>query len=184
MLEYVGVSGSDRADPASCDPSNPTSAACAGTRYPSGWGTFFLDSNIRPADFKDGMSNTMAVGEYSGLASGQGFTGTGGLGDNDAVWCLGADNYYTALPGSGAEYSTYSVRTVAYPPNTAWYYPNSGSNPPLGNRVVRAALKSSHRGGINATFADGSIHFIGDSIDIQVYKNLADCADGHAPGNY
>jgi prepilin-type N-terminal cleavage/methylation domain-containing protein/prepilin-type processing-associated H-X9-DG protein len=184
MLEYVGISGSDRANPCGCQSSNPASPACAGTHYPSKWGAFYLNSNGAVADFKDGLSNTMIVGEYSGLAPGQAFNGMGGLGDNDTVWCMGADNYYTAATGSGDEFATFSVRTVAYPPNTAWYFPSTGSAPPLGSRLARAALKSNHPGGINVAFGDGGVHFITNGIDLQVYKNLADRDDTHPPGDF
>jgi prepilin-type N-terminal cleavage/methylation domain-containing protein len=160
VLEYVGIAGSDR------------------NGFPSKTGTFFLHSVTRAADFGDGMSNTMVVGEYSGLAPGQGFNALGSAGDNDTTWGNGGSSLST--PNGGSETGTWSVRTVAYPPNTAWYWKNADSASPFPPATVtRAALKSSHPGGIHVVLGDGSVSLLGNGIDLTVYKDLADRDDGH-----
>jgi prepilin-type N-terminal cleavage/methylation domain-containing protein len=169
ILEYVGIAGSDRRTP----PNVGTST------FPSRGGIFYFQSAVRAADIRDGLSNTMAVGEYSGLAPGQNYNSVGGLGSNDTTWGLGG------WPGdstnNGKEYATYSVRTVAHPPNTAWYYKTPESITPLGSTTTRGSLKSSHPGGIHALLADGSTVFVGDAVDITVFQDLADRDDGHPP---
>jgi prepilin-type N-terminal cleavage/methylation domain-containing protein len=167
MLEYVGIAGSDRYG-------SPYT-------YPSKAGTFYQKSKTRAADIKDGLSNTMAIGEYSGLAPGQGFNSVHGLGDNDGTWSLG--RYSNGDPNQGGEWGTWSVRTVAYPPNTAWYYRRSYDpwSPPIANRVTRGALKSNHPGGIHVVLGDGGVQFLSSSINLQVYQDLADRDDGHPP---
>jgi prepilin-type N-terminal cleavage/methylation domain-containing protein len=168
MLEFVGIAGSDRAG------------------FPSKTGTFYRKSATRPADVCDGLSNTMIVGEYSGLAPGQNYSSTGGVSDNDTVWCLGL--YAGGTPNCGSEGGTWSVRTVAHPPNTAWYTRRSSEtwmsppNPP--KTVTRAALKSSHPGGIHVLLGDASVQFLSNSIDLTIYKDLADRDDGHPPMPY
>jgi hypothetical protein len=122
----------------------------------------------------------MVVGEYSGLAPGQNYNSMGGLGNNDATWHLGYPNHGGGNLNQGEEFGTWSVRTVAYPPNTAWYCSSTGSDPPI-QRITRAALKSSHPGGIHAVMGDGGVHFLGNGIDLTVYKDLADRDDGHPP---
>jgi hypothetical protein len=176
MLEYVGIAGSDRYG-------SPYG-------YPSKGGTFYFRSATNAASVKDGLSNTMVVGEYSGLTTGQSFNSLGGLGDNDASWHLG---FWGGFPNTGSE-NTYSVRTVAYPPNTAWYTKNTWScqqcQTPLNGagganaRCARAALKSSHPGGIHIVLGDGAVSFLGNAIDINVYKDLADREDGHRPPRF
>ncbi|MBN2292152.1 MAG: DUF1559 domain-containing protein [Pirellulales bacterium] len=164
MLEYVGIAGSDR-------PPTPS--------YPSNRGTFYFLSTTTAADISDGLSHTMVVGEYSGLTLGQRFNSIGGLGDNDACWHLG---FWGGFPNSGCE-NTYSVRTVAHPPNTAWYVKNAYScqncEQPIQNQVARGSLKSSHPGGIHAVFGDGSVAFLPNDIDLNIFQNLADRDDGN-----
>jgi prepilin-type N-terminal cleavage/methylation domain-containing protein len=168
MLEFVGIAGSDRAG------------------FPSKTGTFYMKSTTRAADVRDGLSNTMIVGEYSGLAPGQNYSPTQGLTDNDTVWCLGL--YAFGEPNNGSDGGTWSVRTVAHTPNTAWYTRRSSEtwmdppNPP--KTVTRAALKSSHPGGIHVLLGDGAATFIGNGIDLTVYKDFADRDDGHPPGSF
>ena len=170
MLEYVGIAGSDRYG-------SPYT-------YPSKAGTFYQKSKTRAADIYDGTSNTMIVGEFSGLAPGQAFNGSGGAGDNDGTWALG--RYSLGDPNQGGEWGTWTVRTVAYPPNTAWYYRRSTDpwDPPIANRVTRAALKSNHPGGILVVAGDAGVHFLSNGIDLTVYKDLADRDDGHPPGPF
>ena len=45
-----------------------------------------------------------------------------------------------------------------------------GPNPPFTNT---AAARSLHPGGVNVLRADGSVHFVGDIIDIKVWRHLA-----------
>ena len=89
LLEYVGIAGSDR---------YKSSAETA--YFPSKAGTFYYDSAIGPAQIKDGLSNTMVVGEFSGLAPGQSFTSNGSLTYNDATWGSG---YTGGKPNGGSE---------------------------------------------------------------------------------
>jgi prepilin-type N-terminal cleavage/methylation domain-containing protein/prepilin-type processing-associated H-X9-DG protein len=157
VLEYVGIAGSDRIG------------------FPSGEGVLYQDSKTGFNDIEDGSSNTMVVGEYSDLAPGQQFHG-GGLQDNDTVWNMG--HFFKEKIHNGSDTATYSVRTVAHLPNTAWYWPCIGCRPPLGNTTTRAALKSAHPGGVHVAMADGSARFISENIDLTTLQNLADRADG------
>jgi prepilin-type N-terminal cleavage/methylation domain-containing protein len=164
MLEYVGISGSNR---------QPPYGAASRT------GTFYENSETRAADIHDGLSNTMVVGEYSGLTQGQNYSGNGSLKNNDTTWHLGAEH-----PGSA---SSDSVKTVAHPPNTAWYGKWTGCcdscDPSLMtnyNETPQCALKSNHHGGIQVLFGDGGVHFITNNIVMEVYQDLADRSDGHA----
>jgi prepilin-type N-terminal cleavage/methylation domain-containing protein len=178
ILEYVGVAGSDRY----YGPAPNTAAGGAFPySYPSGGGVLYYASKISSADIRDGLSNTIAVGEYSGLAPGQGYSGLGSIADNDVTWGLG---YWAGSPYSGNTTGhndgvTFAVRTVAHPPNTAWYIPCPGCNPPVGEGRCRAALKSSHPGGVHAVLADGSVTFVNNDVNLTVLQDLADRDDGH-----
>ena len=93
-----------------------------------------------------------------------------------------------AFPGTAADY--YAAKVVGYPPNSqvywqyaAWHDCDACETPAV-STAVQAALKSAHPGGIQAVMADGSVLFINDSINIEVFKDLADRNDGHPPGSF
>lgn len=175
VLEYVGISGSNRKPPL-YDPA----LGALGTYSKNG--TFYRNVAIGAAEVRDGLSNTMVVGEYSGLAPGQVFTSRGSLMSNDVVWCEGGEHVGTSW--------TYVVRTVTHPPNTAWYGQwgpvCAECDPPLGDptNTNEAALKSSHPCGIHVLLGDGAVQFLGNGIDLEIYKDLADREDGHSPRSF
>lgn len=170
VLEYMGIAGSNRRDSGYLPVPVSTKLSTNGALY--------LYSDVGPSKLTDGLSNTMIVGEYSGLAPGQAYVNDA-LQGNDAAWCFGA---------RGPSYPTvgYSVKTVAFPPNTSVYGKGGSDCPacdyPIVNSWTSAALKSNHPGGINAANADGSVRFITNNINIEIYKDLADREDGHPPG--
>jgi prepilin-type N-terminal cleavage/methylation domain-containing protein len=175
LLEYVGIAGSNRTPPYL---SGGTVMSLYSTSI---YGTLYLKSKIGAAEIYDGLSHTLIVGECSGLAKGQEFSGNGSLQDNDSTWGLGASSYLDIVPDGG-----YSVKTVGFPPNSQVYW-KSGSccvacKQPSPLSPQQSALKSSHPGGIQATMADGSVLFVNDGINIEVFKDLADRNDGHPPG--
>ena len=160
LLEYVGIAGSDR---------KPTGGVFGPSEAPnSTGGSLYINSRIAPADITDGLSNTMLVGEWSGLARGQGFGSNGGIGGNEASWALGG-----SIPGTAAAY--YAAKVVGYPPNSqvywqyaAWHDCDACETPAV-RTSVQAALKSAYPGGIQAVMADGSVLFIngGNYIDAE-----------------
>jgi prepilin-type N-terminal cleavage/methylation domain-containing protein/prepilin-type processing-associated H-X9-DG protein len=175
LLEYVGIAGSNRNPPyRSTDVTSPTTKCTGGTLY-------YL-SCLTAADIKDGLSNTIVVGEYSDLTKGQEYAGNGGIGGIEYAWSQGASQV-----GSATAWG-YIVKAVGYPPNSQVYFQYAawGCCPacqtPAVNTESQSALKSAHSGGINVLLADGGNHFISDAINIEVYKDLADRNDLHAPG--
>jgi prepilin-type N-terminal cleavage/methylation domain-containing protein len=166
ILMYSGISGSDRFMPAA----NGSSTG----------GTFYLGSRTKIQEISDGSSNTMVVGETSGLAQLQHLNVYGSTTDNVASWNIGAQ--YTG--GAGSSDFTWTLRTIAYPINGPYFWCSykSGSSRDDGtcaaSVIGKASLKSNHTGGANILAGDGSIHFLSQSTDLIVLKNLADRADG------
>jgi len=162
-LEYVGISGSDRQN-----------------QIRSTLGTFYRDSKVKITDITDGTSNTMVIGESSGVTQGQRLNPWGGCGYNTVQWDKGCVE-------DGVPDWDYLHRTIWYPPNAPYFYWENGvtdvrtSQSPssaLVNTMARGSLKSNHAGGINILLGDGSVHFISQSIDLFAYKALADRSDG------
>jgi prepilin-type N-terminal cleavage/methylation domain-containing protein len=166
--EYVGIAGSDR---------NPR----AGWENASNRGAMFLNSRTGVRDFIDGTSNTMFVGEFSGVTECQALNAGGGTSNSTLSWDMGNQCGNCA----GGE-MTYAVKTIAFPPNGAYFWNDADAQrcPPVQSVVSRAALKSNHEGGIHISLTDGSVRFLSESIDLVTYKDLADRADGNVIGEF
>src|SRR5262249_52112846 len=91
----------------------------------------------------------------------------------------------------------YLHRSIWYPPNGPYFYwevragqawrdPRISTNPSSGlvNTMGRASLKSSHPGGLNILLRDRSVRFLQENIELTIYKNWADRADGNVLGNF
>jgi prepilin-type processing-associated H-X9-DG protein len=164
-MEYVGIGGSDR--------------RLDGNNMPIS-GMMYRNSDLGFKDATDGTSNTMIIGEYSGLTAQQHFNAYQSTSDNSITWDLGYD-----VPPH-----CWTWKMIAYPPGSAYFF-NPGysasldvGTPILSTVICKNALKSSHTGGINVLYLDGSVHFVPNSIDMTVYKNLADRNDGLVGTNY
>lgn len=136
-------------------------------------GTFFINSKINTAKITDGTSNTMVVGEYSGLAKGQPKLSNdtaGGTGYcNTSPWAGFYDDGVTYSQNAG-------YKSVYFPPNTKW----------LGNGADynTQSLKSPHTGGVHILMGDGAVKFLSDSISFATLQYLADIADGNVVGEF
>lgn len=185
MVEYMMIAGSDRCPPgfgATCHPL----IIDRGIRGPISAGGSFMYTNchanasiVRMESFKDGTSNTMGIGEYSGTTTGQHPTAYGGGGDD-------APGPYVLAENSGCVWN-YLVRTIGPPPNARWFYNSHMSDGDPRNVVGpfhTAAMHSQHEGGIHILLMDGSARFISENIDITTYKNLADKDDKQTLGEF
>ena len=130
---------------------------------------FGVNSKTKIRDMTDGTSSSMLMAEVIAATG----PSRGELGDSrgdlfDAIW--GA--YYIATfftPNSGYD-STHcrpadpSVPIPCYDPGPNGFY--------------FSTAKSRHPGGVHALFADGSVHFITDDIEPEVWRALGSMADG------
>jgi prepilin-type N-terminal cleavage/methylation domain-containing protein/prepilin-type processing-associated H-X9-DG protein len=135
-----------------------------GTRYIFGENS---DSNL--VTITDGTSNTLMMGEqtlelFNGFTSGWSFTGW----VSNGIDPVGAFN--TTFPAQGLN---------------IWNYNKNPS--PLNNQFGRRAswynAASLHTGGVNFVFADGSVRFIQESIDIPNLTRLSRMGDGEVITN-
>ena len=129
-------------------------------------GVFFLNSHLRSEDVSDGTANTLYVGEKP-------------LADAALGWASGTRD---TLRNTGTALN----KTLSL----AGFFPSEEENPvglePSGPRGAAAGKNltqvggfgSSHPGGANFTFGDGSVRFLKNSIRSKVYGYLGNRADG------
>ncbi len=163
---YVGMWGLGEI----CAGSGPTSAPNVGSiGTPNG--IFQRNSRTRIADIVDGTSNTIAIGERSHNLSYVTWTGRsigGWLGKTSPIEG-GTDSFNPS-------------------PEECWVQILGPVGLEDGNRTInqdRAHVEdywSRHPGGANFLFADGSVHFLKTSINIQPWRALATRAGSEIVG--
>jgi prepilin-type processing-associated H-X9-DG protein len=96
------------------------------------------------------------------------------------VFLIGESRYTTAAWASSAKQdSCHFPRNLAGAMEQINLYPN-GSGGQIGTR----GFSSYHTGGANFVLADGSVHFVRDSIDLVVYQGLGGRSDGYPVGGF
>jgi prepilin-type N-terminal cleavage/methylation domain-containing protein/prepilin-type processing-associated H-X9-DG protein len=125
-------------------------------------GLLFLNSFIRSEDIADGTAHTILASEkrVDATPTNTGFASLGDLG-----WASG---------------TRATLRNTGTPPNPGPGLRGTASLPPVappGPSFV-GGFSSFHSGGINAAFADGSVHFIKANIAPQVFQALGHRSDG------
>jgi prepilin-type N-terminal cleavage/methylation domain-containing protein/prepilin-type processing-associated H-X9-DG protein len=131
--------------------------------------TFGFNVSTKIAEFTDGTSNSLMIGEY--------LTG-GGRDAQDGRGCLWADfagysQLYTQLtPNSSSPDLLYPIYCFNYP---SMNLPCANGT---GGGTDMAASRSRHPGGVNALMGDGSVRFAKSSINVSVWRALGSIAGG------
>ncbi len=117
-----------------------------------GNGSFMHHKWLRLADFTDGLSQTLVVGERSSKL---------------------APSTWVGMVTGGAHAPARIVGSSIFPPNSEvdeehWYH----------------NFSSFHPGGANFLSADGSVHFISDTIETTLYQSLSTRSGGEVVGTY
>jgi prepilin-type N-terminal cleavage/methylation domain-containing protein len=120
-------------------------------------GILFADAEVTAKDISDGMTNTLLIGEAVPTAAADGGNESAGA-DRKDHWCFGGDDADNGNDGS--EFCGSTAITI--------------------NEETELAFGSQHSGGCNACSADGSVHFVNEDIDMDVYSYLGRRADKHA----
>ncbi len=189
-VTYVGISGATPDIFAGSGYVESRQIAGAGTTgcCTGGWttagGPLVPNFAIKLTDITDGTSNTMAVSEQSDY-----LTQTDGVKVDWQTgwhgWLIGTSEI--GVPGgpnfANTDNRIFGLVSVRYQINqkTGWpvggdcggrgVCPNFGSNVPL---------NSTHTGGVNAAFCDGSVHFLSDATPILTLAAISTRDDGLA----
>jgi prepilin-type N-terminal cleavage/methylation domain-containing protein/prepilin-type processing-associated H-X9-DG protein len=169
---YTGISGGGFPPPTG-EYKSTTKLSWGGGNYLSNGGELIRNVPVRAADIRDGLSNTMIVGEQSDwcidpTTSAIKYCGSaGGLG-----FCIGP---YRADTWNRDFNVTCVINAVGEQSYNAVGVAGSGQNRPI---------LSSHPGGAHVLMCDGSVTFLSKSVNIYTLYNLANRDDGHIPGDY
>lgn len=138
---------------------------------------FGSKAGVKPEDIKDGQTKTMLISEVQSLNDST---------DARGVWTLpiqGASFYsaFTEPNAVGVDLASKDSMMSGFcktdlPNKHPLYTPGTaGEN-------SYAGARSSHVAGVNVGFADGSVHYIGDSIDKTVWQAYATIDGGRSEG--
>ncbi len=111
--------------------------------------------SIRMQQIRDGTSNTIAIGE----------TRPGCSAHHDNGWVISNN-------GSGLTSTLIPINYDSCQPDSS-----DGCRRPC-NWASELGFRSAHSGGAQFVFCDGSVHFLTEGIDLPLYNNLGDKADG------
>lgn len=138
-------------------------------------GMLYVNSSVRLRDAIDGTSNTFLVGESRWWFA---------VGENPPygthmMWSSGVRNI-----GGSSHVNT--VAAAVDPINNPLVDYNPGNGPytahPAGIGAVvgthTRAFGSWHTGGCHFLYADGSVHFLSENMDLAAYRQMGNCNDG------
>jgi prepilin-type N-terminal cleavage/methylation domain-containing protein len=150
-------------------------------------GIVFGKSNTKFASITDGLSNTVAFGE-SLLGSGTDSAGATPQDPKRQVAELASGTATTTSAcASPAKWSGQrSAKWInGHLADTLYnhFYPPNAKEPDCHNGFHNfglTAARSSHSGGVQVTLCDGSVRFVGDTVDLVVYRAAATRSGGEA----
>jgi prepilin-type N-terminal cleavage/methylation domain-containing protein/prepilin-type processing-associated H-X9-DG protein len=178
-----------------------------------GDGAFSPNRGFAPRDFRDGMSNTLALAEvksYTTRVSGSPNTVTfatapapplspAGLGAAPPFGLAGLSlAAFDATKVTHAEWVDGKVHetgfTTVFPPNTLVAYTNGGTTYDVdfvsatetspGDTYAAVTSRSYHTGGVNVVLLDGSVRFVTNDIPLATWRALGTRAGGEVIADY
>jgi len=154
---------------------------------------FGINRGARMAQISDGTSHTMLMGEY--------LTGRRhGPPNHPSKWLDARGTFWLFRPGGGILLTQVTPNSsapdvLADPDDTVWCSDNHnepGENipcvvtefcaPHIGD--AHATSRSRHPGGVQVVLADGSVHFVDDSIDLGIWRGLVTIAGEEQPKDF
>jgi len=164
------------------DYSNPTTTAGNVTAFPVGQTTYKgvsganwgADRSLAQWTVKTPFRNEGTNGSFDGLGDGDGNLWRSDISRRNSqrqvtdgtskTFIVGEDlprfNIWASWPYSNNAYGTCAIPPNHIPNDIAWQYESY-------------SFRSDHSGGLNFGFADGSVRFISDSIEANVYRAMA-----------
>ncbi len=160
-MHYIGVAGAKGPLPAPASGTFPhTGNSLTDHGGFSTNGLLVRNRILRFRDVTDGTSNTLAIGEISA-------ENIAGWSSSYRAWTQGASN-------AADDAASYSCKNVAFPlgKTSGWV---TGNPSRLFNDVRFSSL---HSGGAQFLMGDGTVRFLSENMDFDVYQKLATISGG------
>lgn len=195
LMVKIFLCPSDRAAAIVADRAPGNYVACAGSGVNGadatvGDGVFFVNSKIRILDIADGTTNTVMMSESLLGPGGADVPAGSGVDPQTMYASLGTADTLSDSACQSAVHKTNRQSTWAdgaFPNGlyNHWWTPNVArpdcirhSNPGW------KAARSRHSGGVNVLLGDGSVRFVSNSVNPDVWKALSTRAGGEVVGNF
>ena len=138
-------------------------------------GMFYVQSQTKIATITDGLSNTIMLSEILVVPDNPAVAVGSGGNDMRGRYCNsweGNNLFSTLYPPNTSVPDVQGYDGISKPnaPFARGTYPNGPNN--------NLSARSNHTGGVNAGFADGSVRFVPNSINLAVYQALSTVAGG------
>lgn len=167
---------------------NPTGPcwlpAGGGTRTFWNNGILFTNSATSVSDCRDGTSNSVMVGEQMYVGLKKVYRGGGGTGSTffHWTWSMGSRAHNGSSPNHCSLAATYDG--INNPTLGGWTHEQAIE---IGGSVkahtqLMMGFSSWHVGGAHMGFADGSVTFLSENMDLTTYRLLGPIADGNIIG--
>jgi prepilin-type processing-associated H-X9-DG protein len=187
--DYVGISGAENGTIIGWNDSrryvNNNTGNSGGLQM--GGGALIPNGEVKLAGMRDGTSNIMLVTEQADsltIGSGTATTQVTWNATSYHGWAIGMSS--TGVPpvspgdgrGFGSTVIKYAINTKNFP---AVLPPNGNCSPSFGICLYSSPLtppNSTHTGGVNAVFCDGSVRYLSDSTTVDILGKLATRDDG------
>ena len=160
-------------------------------------GAFFIDSQTRMRDVRDGSTNTVFYSEslIGSGASGSTLGAVRGTPEFDLVMAWNATA--ATCDDSAGGFCNADSSSVVFTRGKAWadgavgdsgynhrHGPNSDLSDCYSRYAAYKAARSRHPGGVNVALGDGSVRFVSETIDLTIWRNLASIGGGEVVGSY
>ena len=160
-------------------------------------GLFYYDSATALRNVTDGTSNTVVISETLlgnqqdtgelvdaqrqvanvSYSPNSGSPGLSGIVDADVAAIVAGAVSFRGMRGSGwIVGKTYTTMFHTYLP------PNADFPDMYSMGIGYFAARSNHPGGVNTAFADGSVRFVAETVDLETWRNLGSVSGGEVPG--
>jgi prepilin-type N-terminal cleavage/methylation domain-containing protein len=188
QAHYVGISGATNSDGF---PADRVQVCCTfRDNLISGDGLLIPNASIPISKVPDGTSNTLVVGECSNYAYDANRTEKRVDGSYPNSWYTGASgagippNYGTKFGFMALAQPAKNITTIHFAPNSVFVQGTTTAPGMNSSSGAMNPLMSAHAGGVQGLLSDGSVRFLGNSVDLDTLKSLGCRDDGEVLGEF